>query len=153
MIKIGITQRVHFIKEYGEYRDQLDQKWSDLFSEIGMAQILLPNNSKIIDGETIDSFNLNGVILSGGEFLDEKDLIKCLKNKIIDGAGLDVLHNEHTKKFRDNPKKNKLFQFYLKNKNLNLFITPKQGGSNKSAWEISEKIIINQLLKYEKNKI
>ena len=73
MIKIGITQRVHFIKEYGEYRDQLDQKWSDLFSEIGMAQILLPNNSKIIDGETIDSFNLNGVILSGGEFLDEKD--------------------------------------------------------------------------------
>ena len=73
MIKIGITQRVHFIKEYGEYRDQLDQNWSDLFSEIGMAQILLPNNSKIIDGEAIDSFNLNGVILSGGEFLDEKD--------------------------------------------------------------------------------
>jgi len=39
--------------------ENIEKKWSDLFSEIGMAQILLPNNSKIIDGETIDSFNLN----------------------------------------------------------------------------------------------
>tara|TARA_B100001996_G_scaffold131391_1_gene99900 strand:- start:1972 stop:2601 length:630 start_codon:yes stop_codon:yes gene_type:complete len=73
MIKIGITQRVHFIKEYREYRDQLDQNWSELFSEIGMIQILLPNNPKMIDDKAIDSFNLNGVILSGGEFLDEKN--------------------------------------------------------------------------------
>ena len=36
------------------------------------------------------------------------------------------------------------------NKKLNLFVTPKQGGSNKSAWEISERTIINDLIKYEK---
>lgn len=72
-MKIGITQRVHYIKEFGEYRDQLDQKWSELFSDIGFLQILLPNNSKIIDDNTIENFNLNGIILSGGEFLDEKD--------------------------------------------------------------------------------
>tara|TARA_Y100000996_G_C22542655_1_gene650582 strand:- start:794 stop:1423 length:630 start_codon:yes stop_codon:yes gene_type:complete len=73
MIKIGITQRVHYIKEFGEYRDQLDQKWSELFSEIGIIQILLPNNSKLFINNSIDSFKLNGVILSGGEFLNEHD--------------------------------------------------------------------------------
>ena len=73
MIKIGITQRVHYIKEFGEYRDQLDQKWSELFSEIGIIQILLPNNSKLFINNSIDNFKLNGVILSGGEFLNEHD--------------------------------------------------------------------------------
>ena len=27
MRNIGITQRIHFIKEYNEYRDELDQNW------------------------------------------------------------------------------------------------------------------------------
>ena len=85
--------------------------------------------------------------------MKENDLILSLKKKIILGAGLDVLKNEHTKKFRNNPKSNSLFNFYLKNKKENLFITPKQGGSNKSAWELTERIIINKLIKYEKNKI
>ena len=73
MIKIGITQRINFIQEYGEYRDQLDLNWSELFIKIGMVQVLLPNNPKIIDKATIDSFDLQGIILSGGEFLDEKN--------------------------------------------------------------------------------
>ena len=58
MIKIGITQRINFIQEYGEYRDQLDLNWSELFIKIGMVQVLLPNNPKIIDKATIDSFDL-----------------------------------------------------------------------------------------------
>ena len=89
---------------------------------------------------------------SRGEFINENDLIKSIKNKTIDGAGLDVLHNEHTRKFRSNPRSSKIIKFYLKNKKNNLIITPKQGGSNKSAWELTEKIIINKLIKYEKNK-
>jgi D-3-phosphoglycerate dehydrogenase / 2-oxoglutarate reductase len=89
---------------------------------------------------------------SRGEFINEKDLIKSIKNKTIYGAGLDVLHNEHTKKFRSNPKSSKIIKFFLKNKKCNLFISPKQGGSNKNAWELTEKIIINKLIKYEKNK-
>ena len=45
---------------------------------------------------------------------------------------------------------NKLINFYNKSKNTNLFITPKQGGSNKSAWAYTEKLLINELVKYEK---
>ena len=88
---------------------------------------------------------------SRGEFINEIDLIKCLKNNIIQGVGLDVLKDEFKKKFRKNPKKNKLFNLFSKNIKYNIFITPKQGGSNKSAWEITEKLIINQLINYEKN--
>ena len=64
---------------------------------------------------------------------------------------MDVLKDEFKKKFRENPKKNKLFNLFSKNQKYNIFITPKQGGSNKSAWEITEKLIIDQLMKYEKN--
>ena len=49
-----------------------------------------------------------------------------------------------------NPLSNKLINFYNKSKNTNLFITPKQGGSNKSAWAYTEKLLINELVKYEK---
>ena len=90
---------------------------------------------------------------SRGEFIHERDLIRCLRSNIIEGAGLDVLKDEFKKKFRKNPKNNMLFNFFLKSRKHNIFITPKQGGSNKSAWEITEKLIINQLIKYEKNKI
>ena len=107
-------------------------------------------NIKIFKNLKKPSYFIN---TSRGELVKENDLILSLKKKIILGAGLDVLKNEHTKKFRNNPKSNSLFNFYLKNKKENLFITPKQGGSNKSAWELTERIIINKLIKYEKNKI
>ena len=66
MRNIGITQRIHFIKEYNEYRDELDQNWSNLFGNIGILQIILPNNSELIKSGAIDCLNLSGVILSGG---------------------------------------------------------------------------------------
>ncbi len=90
---------------------------------------------------------------SRGEFINEVDLIKCLKNRTLSGAGLDVIKNEFMEKFRKNPKQNKIYKFFLNNKKYNIFITPKQGGSNKSAWLITEKILVNQLINYEKNKI
>ena len=90
---------------------------------------------------------------SRGEFVNESDLIKSLKNKTLTGAGLDVVKNEFKEKFRKSPKKNILYNFFIKNKKYNFFITPKQGGSNKSAWLITEKLLINQLIEYEKNKI
>ena len=64
-----------------------------------------------------------------------------------------MIKDEFRKKVRKNPKKNKLFNFFLRNKNYNIFITPKQGGSNKNAWALTEKLIINKLIQYEKNKI
>ena len=45
-----------------------------------------------------------------------------------------------------------MINFYNKSKNTNLFITPKQGGSNKAHGLIQEKLLINELVKYEKNK-
>ena len=73
--KIGITQRVHTIYEYQEHRDELDQSWSKLLNEIGILQIILPNNKDIITNRIIDYYNLDGVILTGGEIKnnDSKD--------------------------------------------------------------------------------
>ena len=81
MRNIGITQRIHFIKEYNEYRDELDQRWSSLFANIGILQIILPNNSELFKNKAIDSLNLNGVILSGGEFQENNDNNIGLKNR------------------------------------------------------------------------
>ena len=81
MRNIGITQRIHFISEYNEYRDELDQRWSSLFANIGILQIILPNNSELFKSKAIDSLNLNGVILSGGEFKENNDNNVGLKNR------------------------------------------------------------------------
>ena len=81
MRNIGITQRIHFIKEYNEYRDELDQRWSSLFANIGILQIILPNNSELFKSKAIDSLSLNGVILSGGEFKENNDNNVGLKNR------------------------------------------------------------------------
>jgi len=81
MRNIGITQRIHFIKEYNEYRDELDQRWSSLFTNIGILQIILPNNSELFKSKAIDSLNLNGVILSGGELQENNNYNIGLKNR------------------------------------------------------------------------
>ncbi len=111
--------------------------------------------SNIFDIETFKMLKKPSYFIntSRGEFINEKDILKSLKQNILSGAGLDVLKGEHTKQFRLNPESNKLLSLFTKSKKLNLFITPKQGGSNKSAWSFTEKIIINQLIKYEKNRI
>ena len=93
---------------------------------------------------------LNETYQKRGEFIKENDLINSIKNRTLSGVGLDVLKNEFKSDFKNNPKKNKLFNFFIKNKKYNIFVTPKQGGSNKSAWGFTEKIIINELIKYEK---
>ena len=80
MRNIGITQRIHFIKEYNEYRDELDQRWSSLFANINFTNYL-PNNSELFKNKAIDSLNLNGVILSGGEFQENNDNNIGLKNR------------------------------------------------------------------------
>ena len=81
MRNIGITQRIHFIKEYNEYRDELDQNWSNLFENIGIVQIILPNNSELIKSSTIDYLNLSGIILSGGELEENNENNVGLKNR------------------------------------------------------------------------
>lgn len=63
--KIGITQRVVILKERGESRDVLDQKWYSFSEAMGVMLIPLPNNIKNID-EYITLLGIEGIIFSGG---------------------------------------------------------------------------------------
>ncbi len=84
---------------------------------------------------------------SRGEFLNENSLIKSLKNKILSGAALDVISNNL--KFPLNFNNNKLLNFYSKNSEINLIITPKIGGSTSEARLITEKYLIDQIIKFK----
>ncbi len=73
MTRIGLTQRVEVIEEYGEIRDCLDQEWTTLLSEYDI--IPLPNRVNDVEGY-LDSLNLDGLILTSGNdlaSLDEPD--------------------------------------------------------------------------------
>ena len=72
-------------------------------------------NSKTFKNLKKPSYFIN---TSRGEFVNEDDLIKCLKNKILSGAGLDVVSGEHLENFRRRPSSNKLINFKQKNKKL-----------------------------------
>ena len=75
MRNIGITQRVHFIKEYNEYRDELDQRWSSLFANIGILQIILPNNSELFKSKAISS-NATTELLSQPLVMEASEALK-----------------------------------------------------------------------------
>ena len=80
---------------------------------------------------------------SRGEIIDEKFLIKSLKNKKILGYATDVLKEEFDPNFK--LKKNLLFKHIHK---YNIIITPHIGGSTKDAWVLTQKRIIDKFLKY-----
>ena len=69
MKRIGITQRIDFIKEYGEIRNTLDIKWGELLESIDLLAIPLSIN---INFSLIDELNLNGIILTGGNDLSSQ---------------------------------------------------------------------------------
>ncbi len=86
-MKIGITQRVDYIEEYGEYRDSLDQNWSRLLESLNMIPVPLSNAIEEVSGY-LDHLNLEGVILTGGNdhhsrTVFERKLLKAaVSNKI-----------------------------------------------------------------------
>lgn len=65
MRRIGITQRVDIIERYAERRDCLDQNWTQMFGELGIIGIPLPNIYKK-PVEFLESLSLDGIVLSGG---------------------------------------------------------------------------------------
>jgi len=89
-----------------------------------------------------NSFLIN---VSRGEIINELDLTKALKNKIIAGAALDVISNENS----FNPKKNILINFARKNNNL--IITPHIGGATIESWNQTELFVVNMFIKFIKN--
>jgi len=67
MKKIAITQRLVEVPAYGEIRDCLDLRWSNLLGELSVLPIILPTNYTSI--EYINHIGIDGIILSGGNDL------------------------------------------------------------------------------------
>lgn len=73
MKKIGITQRVDEVESYLERRDSLDQRWHDFAIEIDACFIPLPNIEPSKTKFLLDSLELDGIVLSGGNSLEVFD--------------------------------------------------------------------------------
>jgi N5-(cytidine 5'-diphosphoramidyl)-L-glutamine hydrolase len=71
--RLGITQRVDLIVDYGERRDCLDQRWSSLAIEVGFVPVPLPNVAAKTVSTLLDALQLDAIILSGGNSLSEVD--------------------------------------------------------------------------------
>ena len=72
MTRVGLTQRVSVIEEYGERRDCLDQQWTELLLEFGYTPILLPNRIKQVE-KYLDSLQLDALVLTSGNDLASLD--------------------------------------------------------------------------------
>ncbi|MFC1518912.1 gamma-glutamyl-gamma-aminobutyrate hydrolase family protein [Pseudomonadota bacterium] len=73
MKRVGLTQRVDIIAEYGERRDALDQKWHSFLLAMEMLPIPLPNLAPDLVGEFVESLRLDAVVLTGGNSLCHLD--------------------------------------------------------------------------------
>lgn len=79
---------------------------------------------------------------SRGELINEKDLIKFLKNEKLSSAYLDVIKGEQTQYKKQ---KSELFKL---NKTEKLFILPHLGGSTQDAMIETENLIIKNFIKF-----
>jgi putative glutamine amidotransferase len=68
MKRIGLTQRVDVVADYGERRDCLDQSWTRLLWQLQRVPIAL-SNAVDSTSEYLDALQLSGVILTGGNDL------------------------------------------------------------------------------------
>lgn len=66
MKRLGITQRVEVVHNYGERRDCLDQQWSNFILHLGYIPVPLPNIIGDMAAEIIKTLQLDAIILSGG---------------------------------------------------------------------------------------
>lgn len=62
---IAISQRMDEVKEYGEMRDALDEKWSELFASLDAALVPVPNFPQALPA-ILGRLKPDGVVLSGG---------------------------------------------------------------------------------------
>lgn len=68
MTRVGLSQRVEVIEEYGERRDCLDQQWTVLLESLGYTPVPLPNRVNDVD-QYLDSLDLDAIVLTGGNDL------------------------------------------------------------------------------------
>lgn len=67
-MRIGITQRVEVVSDYGEVRDCLDQAWTSLLNRHGLLTVPLSNRIDDPAG-VLSELDIQGLILSGGNDL------------------------------------------------------------------------------------
>jgi D-3-phosphoglycerate dehydrogenase len=114
-------------------------------SDIISLNISSSGNSNFFSKSKFDICKRNLIFIntSRGEVVDEKQMFNFFKKNKSAQCFVDVLKNEQyfSKKFK-----------YLKkisNNYPNVFITPHIGGASKDAIVISERVVIEDLLKYE----
>ncbi len=73
MKRVGISHRVDVIPDYGERRDSIDQGWYKLMLSLGWLPVPLPNIPPNYVDMLMESLDLSGVILSGGNSITELD--------------------------------------------------------------------------------
>lgn len=72
MRRLGLTQRVEVVEEYGERRDCLDQEWVSLLERWGYVPVPLSNAVEAV-GPYLDTFDLDGIVLTSGNDLSGLD--------------------------------------------------------------------------------
>lgn len=72
MTRVGLTQRVSIVDEYGERRDCLDQEWTHFLDDLGYTPVPIPNQIDSI-GAYIDGIDLDAFILTSGNDLASVD--------------------------------------------------------------------------------
>ena len=68
MKKVGITQRVSVIREYGERRDCLDQAWPRFLAGCGLMPLALPNVIEVATALCAGA-DVTRLVLTGGSDL------------------------------------------------------------------------------------
>lgn len=72
MTRVGLTQRVSVVDEYGERRDCLDQQWTVLLEDLGYTPIPLPNRIENVE-DYLDTLGLDAIVLTSGNDLTSVD--------------------------------------------------------------------------------
>ncbi len=65
---IAVTQRVDINTSYGERRDALDQRWSELLLQAGLLPVPVPNQPEWV-ASYLQSQAFDGLLLTGGNSL------------------------------------------------------------------------------------
>lgn len=83
ILKIAISLRVVETENYGEKRDAISQDWPQFFEKLKFNPILIPNNMKYLE-TYLDSIQINGIILSGGDNIGDYPERDSTEKKLID---------------------------------------------------------------------
>ena len=89
---IAISQRVHKIHEYGELRDELDNRLFKFVNKLGFLPVPIPNFKKKNNADFktllswLNSIKPSGIILSGGEDIGQFKYRDQIEFKLLNWA-------------------------------------------------------------------